>query len=101
VFHWETWRDHEVASGSWPKDRPVAEFRKEWITALTEGSAHRSRAETDELLRRMLASGRPEPKGSDGMLFHAHPQFGGGVQRDYHLRRIEGVWYIVRIDSSE
>ena len=64
---------------------------------LTE-SKHRSQADTDSLLLGTLQTGTATEKGDDTVVFAAAAQFGGGVQRTYHLKRIEGVWYIVRID---
>lgn len=102
AFHWPTMHEYESSLvDGWPAEKPVAEFKKAWVDAFLGESKHRARPETDELLRMTLATGRLETKSEDRVVFHAHKNFGGGIQRDYHLRRIEGIWYIVRIDINE
>jgi hypothetical protein len=101
AFHWDSWYEYEVGIEGWAKERPVKDFRREWLDAFLAASKHRSRSETDVLLGQMLATGRLETKSADRVVFHADAQFGGGTQRDYHLKRIDNVWYIVRIDSNE
>jgi hypothetical protein len=101
-FHWDTMYEYETSLvDGWPKEKPVAEFRKAWLEAFLSESKHRPRSETEELLRMTLATGKAETKSDDRILFRAHKNFGGGVQRDYHLRRIDGIWYVVRIDINE
>jgi hypothetical protein len=102
AFHWETMYEYETSLvDGWPKEKPLAEFKKAWLEAFLSESKHRPRSEADQLLKMTLASGKVETKAEDRILFHAHKNFGGGVQRDYHLRKIGGVWYIVRMDVNE
>lgn len=102
AFHWETMYEYETSLvDGWPKEKPLSEFRRAWLEAFISESKHRPRSEADQLLRMTLASGRVETKGEDRILFHAHKNFGGGIQRDYHLKRIDGLWYIVRMDINE
>jgi hypothetical protein len=99
AFHWQTMYDHETGEGnSWPKEKPLEEFKAAWVDEFLANSKRRSREETDDLLAMTLATGRVTEETEDRIVFAAHPSFGGGTQRTYHLRRIEGVWYIVRID---
>ena len=102
AFHWQTMYEYETSLvNGYPAEKPVTDFKKEWVEAFLSESKHRARPETDELLRMTLATGRLETKSEDRVVFHAHKNFGGGIQRDYHLKRIDGIWYIVRIDINE
>jgi hypothetical protein len=94
------WEHETSLPDGWPKERPVEAFRKAWLAEFLRASPRRTRAAADELLAMTLATGRVREQTEDAVVFAAHPEFGGGVQRTYYLRRIGGVWYIVRIDES-
>jgi len=99
AFHWETMHEYEsTVAKSWPAERSVEEFKQAWIKEFVAQSLHRPRSDTERLLSMTLATGKPQKKGDDKVIFAAHANFGGGTQRTYHLQRIEGLWYIVRVD---
>ncbi len=99
AFHWEAMYDHEVrVLKRWPKDRPLAAFKKAWIAEFIANSKHRDVPATRRLLAMTLATGKVKKQTADEVVFWAHPNFGGGVQKTYYLRKKDGVWGIVRID---
>lgn len=101
AFHWPTMYEYETSLvDGWPKEKPLAEFKEAWIGEFLQRSLHRSRPETDDLLKMTLATGRPEEKGADRVIFHAHANFGGGQARAYHFKRLDGVWYLVRMEDE-
>ena len=99
AFHWDRMHRYESeVAKSWPSDKPVAEFKKAWIKEFVANSKHRSRFDTERLLNMTLASGKVKEQTDERVVFAAHKNFGGGVQRTYHLEAVKGVWGIVRID---
>ena len=98
AFHWPTWFAHEQSLGSDWKDKTVDDFRDAWVGEFMAASLNRPRADTKKLIDGTLGSGTAKKVGDDKIVFKAHPQFGGGVQRTYHLRKIEGLWYLTRIE---
>jgi hypothetical protein len=98
AFHWPTWFAHEKAlSADW-KDKSVDDFRDAWVAEFMAASLNRPRADTKQLIDGTLGSGKAQRIGDDKIVFKAHPQFGGGVQRTYHLQKFDGRWYITRIE---
>jgi hypothetical protein len=103
-FHWPSFYAHEVQTKSWTRGEGVSaeddfrQFKEQWVKEFLSRSLRRPRADADALLHGTLATGTATKKGDDEVVFAAHAEYGGGVQRTYHLKRIEGVWYIVRID---
>jgi hypothetical protein len=103
AFHWPTFHAHEKEIGDWKTapglahDADLEQFKAQWIGAFLSQSLRRPRADADMLLHGTLQTGRVTTKGDDSVVFAAHAEYGGGVQRTYHLKRIDGVWYIVRI----
>ena len=61
-------------------------------------SQHRNVPNTRRLLAMTFATGRVKKETADEVVFWAHPNFGGGTQRTYHLKKKDGVWGIWRID---
>jgi hypothetical protein len=101
AFHWPSMYDHETSlPGGWSKDRPVEAFRRAWLDEFLRASPRRTRAAADQLLAMTLDTGTVKSQTEDSVVFAAHPEFGGGVQRTYYLKRIDGVWYLVRIDEA-
>lgn len=98
AFHWDRFRAHEIAAGSWKADEDLEAFKAAWIDAFFEGSEHRSRAETTQLLNGTLKTGTARKVDDDHVVFKADPQFGGGVQRTYYLARQDGIWRLERIE---
>ncbi len=99
AFHWDTMYAYETeVAKSWPTSRPVEEFKEAWIAEFIANSKHRPRVDTERLLSMTLATGKAQKKGDDRIVFAAHANFGGGTQRTYHLQKIDGLWYIVRVD---
>jgi hypothetical protein len=103
AFDWQTMYDYECGlDGGWPRERPLAEFKKAWTDEFVGKSKNRTRDETMQLLNGTLRTGKPEVRNADAVVLHAVAQFGGGVQRTYHLKRgKDGVWRLWRIDSAE
>ena len=99
AFHWPLMYEHEVkALKRWPAERPVAEFKDAWIAEFVAGSKHRDVPATRRLLSMTLATGKLKKQTDDEVVFWAHPNFGGGTQRTYYLKKIDGRWGIWRID---
>ncbi len=98
AFDWKAMYEYESSlEDGWPASKPLAEFKEAWIGEFLAQSLKRNRAETNDLLTMTLTTGRLEEKGPDRVIFHAHANFGGGQARAYHLRRVEGVWFITRM----
>lgn len=98
-FHWQTMMEYERdVAKSWPADRDVADFTESWVKEFMAGSQHRTRAATDRLLSMTLATGKVTEKTDTTIVFAAHANFGGGTQRTYHLKKVDKLWYIWRID---
>lgn len=98
-FHWESMLAYERdVSKSWPADKGVDAFKAAWIKEFLAGSQHRTRAQTDRLLSMTLGTGKVKSKTDTTIVFAAHANFGGGTQRTYYLKKVEGLWYIWRID---
>lgn len=99
AFHWEAMYEHEAnVVKRWSKDRPLADFKTAWIQEFINNSKRRDVLNTRRLLAMTFATGKLKKESEDEVVFEAHPNFGGGVQRTYHLKRKDGVWGIVRID---
>lgn len=99
AFHWEAMYEHEAkVVKRWPKEKPLAEFKAAWIQEFIDNSKRRDVLNTRRLLAMTFATGKLQKQTDDEVVFRAHPNFGGGVQRTYHLKRVDGVWGIVRID---
>jgi hypothetical protein len=99
AFHWERMYAYETeVLKRWPADRPLDEFKKAWVDEFVANSKRRSLADTKRLLAMTLSTGKVKSETADAVVFAAHPNFGGGVQRTYHLEKREGVWGITRID---
>ena len=95
-IHWQSLYDADVASGSWPKEKPVEELRQAYVQEFLARSKHRPRADADALLRMTLATAE-EKKLDDGTIVLAtHPEFGGNV---FHFRPIDGIWHIVKLEQ--
>lgn len=103
AFDWQTMYDYECSvDGGWPRERPLADFKQAWTDEFVTKSKHRTREETMALLTGTLRTGTPQVRNADAVVLHAVAQFGGGVQRTYHLKRAkDGVWRLWRIDSAE
>jgi len=102
AFHWDAMYEHETkVLGRWPADRPLEEFKQAWIDEFVANSKHRDVEGTRRLLAMTLATGTVTKETDDEVVFRAHPNFGGGTQRTYYLRKQDGVWGIVRIESAE
>jgi hypothetical protein len=101
AFHWPSFHAHESSlEGGWPKEKPVEEFRTAWLAEFMKSSPRRTRSGADELLSMTLATGNVTEETSDKVVFAAHPEFGGGVQRTYPSRKIDDVWRLTRIDEK-
>jgi len=99
AFHWPAMYAYETGVlKRWPKDKPLAAFKKAWIAEFIANSKHRDVPATRRLLAMTLATGRVKKQTADEVVFWAHPNFGGGVQKTYYLQQKDGVWGIVRID---
>lgn len=102
AFHWETMYEYETSLvDGWPASSPLAEFKQAWVKEFMAQSLHRNEAETFGLLNGTMGTGKVHVKTPDLIVLEAIAQFGGGIQRTYHLRRFDGVWYLTRIDSAE
>jgi len=73
-------------------------FKQAWIDEFVNQSKHRSIHDTRRLLSLTLGTGKVKKQTRDEIVFAAHKNFGGGIQRTYHLRCKEGIWGIIRID---
>lgn len=99
AFHWPTMYEYECnVAKSWSAGRPIEEFKTAWIDEFISRSLHRPRADADQLLAGTLATGKVVEETEDSVVFAAAAEFGGGVQRTYHLKKVDGVWYLVRIE---
>ncbi len=99
AFHWPSMYAYETeVSKSWDKAKPLDEFKQAWLDEFMANSLNRPRADTKKLIDGTLGSGKAQRIGSDKIVFKAHPQFGGGVQRTYHLQKFDGRWYLTRIE---
>ncbi len=99
AFHWPVMYEYEVKTlKRWDKNSPVADFKKAWIAEFIKGSLHRDTPATRRLLSMTLATGKVKKETATDVVFWAHPNFGGGTQRTYHFRNVDGVWGIWRID---
>lgn len=102
AFHWQTMYDYETSLvDGWPAEKPLADFREAWVQEFLNQSKHRTPEETFGLLNGTMGTGKLKVKTPDLVVLAAVAQFGGGIQRTYHLRRFDGVWYLTRIDSAE
>jgi hypothetical protein len=102
AFHWPSFYEYETSlPGGWPKEKPVDEFKKAWIEEFLKNSKHRPRSQADQLLQGTLMTGTVKEETADKVVFAAHPEYGGGVQRTYHFAKIDGVWYLTRIDEAQ
>ena len=97
AFHWPSMYEHETQVTKTWKGGPLEAFKKAWIGEFMAQSLKRSEKEARKLLRMTLASGNAERDGDDTIVFRAHRNFGGGVERTYTLKRIDGVWFITWI----
>ena len=96
AFHWPTMFKHETeVTKSWTGPNDLDKFRDAWIAEFMRQSLRRSREDTRRLLNMTLASGKVTKQTDDEVVFAAHANFGGGTQRTYTLRRVDGVWCIV------
>ncbi len=99
AFHWELMYEHECkVLKRWPADKPLADFKQAWTQEFVNGSKHRDVLSTRRLLAMTLATGKVKKETADEVVFWAHPNFGGGTQRTYYLKQIDGIWGITRID---
>ena len=99
AFHWPSMYAYETdVAKSWDKEKPLDEFKQAWIDEFIANSLNRPRADTKKLIDGTLASGKAQKIGDDKIVFKAHPQFGGGVERTYHLQKFDGRWYLTRIE---
>lgn len=99
AFHWDRMYAHETeVLKRWPAEKPLAAFKEAWVQEFLANSKHRTLADTKRLLAMTLATGKLTRKTADEVVFAAHPNFGGGVQRTYYFERRGGVWGIVRMD---
>jgi hypothetical protein len=99
AFHWPVMYEYEVKTlKRWDKNSPVADFKKAWIAEFIKGSLHRDTPATRRLLSMTLATGKVKKETATDVVFWAHPNFGGGTQRTYHFRNVDGIWGIWRID---
>jgi len=99
AFHWDAMYEHETkVLKRWDAQRPVEDFKKAWIAEFVKQSKNRSIHDARRLLSMTLATGKIKKQTKDEIVFAAHKNFGGGVQRTYYLRCKDGVWGITRID---
>jgi len=99
AFHWEDMYEHETkVLKRWDKSQPLSVFKQAWIDEFVNQSKHRSIHDTRRLLSLTLGTGKVKKQTRDEIVFAAHKNFGGGIQRTYHLRCKEGIWGIIRID---
>ena len=76
----------------------IAAFKKAWIQEFVNQSLHRDVPATRRLLAMTLATGKIKKQTDDEVVFWAHPNFGGGTQRTYYLKKVDdrwGIWKIV------
>lgn len=99
AFHWPSMYAYETeVARSWDENRPLDAFKAAWVGEFLSQSLRRTRAATERLLSMTLATGTVREQTQDTVVFAAHANFGGGVQRTYHLKRVDGLWYLWRID---
>ena len=102
AFHWDRMYEHETkVLKRWPEDQPVEAFREAWIAEFVAGSKHRDVPATRRLLSMTLATGKIQKQTDTEVVFWAHPNFGGGIQRTYYLEKRDGLWGLVRIEFKE
>ena len=95
AFHWPTMLKHEKeVTKTWSGPDDVEKFKEAWVEEFMSQSLRRSRKDTQRLLNMTLASGKIEKKTDDQVVFAAHKNFGGGTQRTYTLKKVDGTWYI-------
>ena len=100
AFHWDDMYAHETTvARRWDASRPLDAFRDAWVGEFVAQSKERSVEDARRLLSMTLGTGTLRKETADEVVFAAHPNFGGGVQRTYFLKRKDGVWGIVRIDG--
>lgn len=99
AFHWRSMYDHETkVTKSWKGSDDLEAFRDAWVAEFLRQSLRRSRKDTERLLNMTLASGKIEKQTGDEVVFAAHANFGGGTQRTYTLKKVDGVWYIAFVE---
>lgn len=99
AFHWPLMYKHEVeVLKRWSASRPLEEFRDAWISEFVAGSKHRDVPATRRLLSMTLSTGKVKKQTADEVIFWAHPNFGGGTQRTYYLKKVDDRWGLWRID---
>jgi hypothetical protein len=99
AFHWEDMYEYETkVLKRWDAGRPLSEFQAAWVEEFVQQSKNRSVQDARRLLSMTLGTGTLTHKGEDAVVFAAHANFGGGVQRTYYLSKKDGVWGITRIE---
>ncbi|MDJ0974936.1 MAG: hypothetical protein QNJ98_10790 [Planctomycetota bacterium] len=99
AFHWPSMYAYETeVAKSWDKAKPVEAFKAAWVNEFLTQSMRRTRAATERLLSMTLGTGTVKEETKDTVVFAAHANFGGGVQRTYHLKKVDGLWYLWRVD---
>jgi len=96
AIHWETMYAYEIEIGGWPKERSIADFKKEYVAEFLKKSKHRTRDVADGLLRATLTTGEERHEKDGSVVIASHPEYGGSI---YHFKAIDGVWYLFRIDQ--
>ncbi len=72
-----------------------------WVAEFMAGSQHRDVPATRRLLSMTFSTGKVKKQTDDEVVFWAHPNFGGGTQRTYFFKKIDGRWGLWRIDYKE
>ncbi|MDA1193806.1 MAG: hypothetical protein O2894_01340 [Planctomycetota bacterium] len=99
AFHWPLMYEFEVKElKRWPAEKPVEEFKDAWIAEFVAGSLHRDVPATRRLLSMTLATGKIKKETDTEVIFWAHPNFGGGTQRTYYLKKVDDRWGLWRIE---
>ncbi|MDJ0520728.1 MAG: hypothetical protein QNJ90_01495 [Planctomycetota bacterium] len=99
AFHWQLMYEHETkVVKRWDASKPLTEFKAAWIKEFLANSKRRDVHNTRRLLAMTFGTGKVKKETADEVVFQAHANFGGGTQRTYHLRKVDGLWGIVRID---
>lgn len=98
AFHWESMLEYEsTVTKSWAGPKDLAKFRDAWVAEFIRQSLRRTRAATEQLLNMTLASGKVTKESGDQVVFAAHKNFGGGTQRTYTLKKVDGIWFIAHV----
>ena len=101
AVHWKTMLDYEISIyepgvKGYAKDTTVEGFRREWIEEFLKRSKHRPREQADALLAMTIATGTTKTEKDGTVVLATSPEFGGNV---FHMREIDKVWYVIRMDQ--